>query len=117
MTRLRARSSTASLLCFSAISKQKPNDQISVWQCNQAHAELTIKELDDVSKVHVVLDDYVPVGLYKRQRHEQVEVLWAHVLGRPDSLPHAEHVVVDKLSLEVQQEPAVRAANREKRLT
>ena len=41
-----------------------------------------------------------------------VESILAHVLGRSDGLPHAEHVAVDKLSLKVQQEPTVWAAKK-----
>ena len=68
---------------------------------------LTIEELDDVGKVHVVVDDDVPVGLDQGESDEQVEVRRADVLGRPDRFPHVEDVFVLELALKVEQEPTV----------
>ena len=59
--------------------------------------ELTIKELDDVGEVHVVVQDDVPVVLHQGQGQEEHKVAGADVLGCPDRLPHAEHVWVQQL--------------------
>lgn len=69
---------------------------------------ITIEKFDYICKVHIIVDDDVPISLHKSQRHKQIEMRRAHVFGRPDRLPDSEHVTVDELSLEVEQKPAIR---------
>ena len=59
--------------------------------------ELTVKELDDVGEVHVVVQDDVSVELHEGQCQEEHKVAGADVLRRPDCLPHREHVRVQQL--------------------
>lgn len=60
-------------------------------------SRFTVEELDDVSEVHVVLQDDVPVDLHQRQSNEEHEVTGRDALGGPDSFPHCKHVIVHKL--------------------
>ena len=57
----------------------------------------TIEELDDVSEVHVVLQDDVPVDLHQRQSNEEDKVTRGSILSRPDGFPDREHVLVHQL--------------------
>lgn len=68
---------------------------------------LTVEELNYICEVHRVAEDDVPVGLDQSQSQEEAKLLRGDVLRSPDRLPRDENVVVQKLSLEVQQEPAV----------
>lgn len=68
---------------------------------------LTVKELDDVCKVHPVHDNDIPVSLQQGQRQEQHKLTTGHVLGRPNALPRRKDVRIDHLPLKVQQEPTV----------
>ena len=47
-----------------------------------------IEELDDVSEVHVPVNDDVSVGLHQTQGNEQIELRSGDVTGRPDCLPN-----------------------------
>lgn len=55
---------------------------------------VTIKELDDVCKVHVIFQDNVSIRLHERQSDEEHKVFRGCVLGRPDGFPQREHVIV-----------------------
>lgn len=94
---------------------------------------LTIEELDDVSEVHVVVDDDLTVNCNQSQGKKEDKVPWGNSGRHPDHLPDGEHILVQELctrtdsstsahfstykpevevgvwftSLEVQQEPAV----------
>lgn len=57
----------------------------------------TVEELDDVSEVHVVLQDDVPVDLHQRQGNEEDKVTRRDTLGRPDGFPDCKHVIVHQL--------------------
>jgi hypothetical protein len=71
------------------------------------HSALTIKELDDVSKVHAVRENDVAVVFEQSKCQKQHKVARRHVLGTPDALPHSKHVGIQQLALEIQQEPPV----------
>lgn len=64
------------------------------------YVHLTIKELDDVRKVHVILQDDVSVSLDQRKSNEEHKVFGGRVLGRPDGFPQGEHIVVHHLCRE-----------------
>lgn len=55
---------------------------------------LTIEELDDLSEVHVVLQDDVAVMLHECQGDEENKVAGGDGPGCPDGLPCREHVVI-----------------------
>ena len=58
---------------------------------------LTVKELDDICEVHVIIDDDLSVILDERESDEENEVRRADVLSNPDALPHQKHVLVQQL--------------------
>lgn len=57
----------------------------------------TIEELNNVSEVHVVLQDDVPVDLHQRQGNEEDKVTRRDVLGCPDGFPDCKHVIIHQL--------------------
>lgn len=57
----------------------------------------TVEKLNDVSEVHVVLQDDVPVDLHQRQGDEEDKVTRGDTLGGPDGFPDCEHVIVHQL--------------------
>ena len=69
---------------------------------------LTIKELYNISKVHVVLNNNIAISLNQTNSHKQIKVLGTHEPGRPNTLPHREHILIQQLPLKVQQKPPVR---------
>lgn len=60
-------------------------------------SDLTVEELNDVSEVHVVLQDDVPVDLHQRQGDEEDEVTGRDTLGSPDGFPDCKHIVIHQL--------------------
>lgn len=68
---------------------------------------LTVEEFDDIGKVHSVDDNDIPVSLQQSQRQEQHKVSTGHMFGCPDALPRLKDIVVEHLSLKVQQKPPV----------
>lgn len=57
----------------------------------------TIEELNDVSEVHVVLQDDVPVDLHQRQSNKEDEVIRRDILGCPDGFPDCKNVIIHQL--------------------
>lgn len=57
----------------------------------------TIEEFNNVSKVHVVLQDDVPVDLHQRQSNEEDKVTRGGKLSRPDSFPDCKHIIIHQL--------------------
>lgn len=98
-----------------------------------AQSLLTVEELDDVSEVHVVVDDDLTINCDQSQGKKEDKVPRGNPGRNPDHLPDGEHVLIQELcartdrttsahfssykppvevgawftSLEVQQEPAV----------
>lgn len=64
---------------------------------NNEAACLTIEELNDVSEVHVVLQDDVPVELHKCQGNEEDKVTRRDTLGCPDGFPDCKYIIIHKL--------------------
>lgn len=64
---------------------------------NNEAACLTIEELNDVSEVHVVLQDDVPVDLHKCQGNEEDKVTRRDTLGCPDGFPDCKYIIIHKL--------------------
>lgn len=60
-------------------------------------SDLTVEELNDVSEVHVVLQDDVPVDLHQRQGDEEDEVTGRDTLGSPDGFPDCKHIIIHQL--------------------
>lgn len=58
---------------------------------------LTIEELDDVSKVHVVVHDDLTVHGDQSQGQEEDKVLRGDPGGHPDHFPHRKHILIQKL--------------------
>lgn len=63
----------------------------------QQNTSCTVEKLDDVCKIHVVLQDDVPVHLHQRQSYEEHIVRRGHVRSCPDGLPDGEHIIVHQL--------------------
>jgi len=59
--------------------------------------ERTIKEANDVGEVHVIVDDDLAVELDECECYEEHQMRRAHVLSRPNRLPHREHIVIHQL--------------------
>lgn len=64
---------------------------------NNEAACLTIEELNDVSEVHVVLQDDVPVDLHQGQGNEEDKVTRRDTLGCPDGFPDCKYIIIHKL--------------------
>lgn len=60
-------------------------------------ARLTVEELDDVSEVHVVVDDDLTVNCYQRQGKKEDKVPRGNPGRHPDHLPDGKHVLVQEL--------------------
>ena len=66
--------------------------------CNSHEAScFTIEEFNNISKVHVVLQDDIPVDLHQRQGNEEDKVTRGGKLCRPDGFPDCKHVIVHQL--------------------
>ena len=72
---------------------------ISAAAANSApqNRSCTVEKLDDVCKIHVVLQDDVPVHFHQGQGYEEHVVCRGNVCSCPDGLPDGEHVVVHQL--------------------
>lgn len=68
---------------------------------------LTVEKLYDVSKIHTIRQNNIPIGFEERQRQKEDEMAGGDVLGGPNRLPSRIDVRVDQFPLEVQEEPAV----------
>lgn len=59
--------------------------------------DCTIEKLDDVCKIHVVLQDDVPVHLHQGQGYEEHVVSGGDVSSSPDGLPDSKDVLIHQL--------------------
>lgn len=57
----------------------------------------TIEELNDISEVHVVLQDDVPVDLHQCQGNKEDKVTRGDILGGPYGFPDCKHVLIHQL--------------------
>lgn len=57
----------------------------------------TVKELDDVSEVHVVVYDDLTVQRNQRQGQEEDEVARRDPGSHPDNLPYCKNILIQKL--------------------
>lgn len=57
----------------------------------------TIEEFNDVSEVHVVLQDDVPVDLHQSQGNEEDKVTRGDILSCPDGFPDCKHILIHQL--------------------
>lgn len=56
----------------------------------------TVKEFDDVRKLHVVLENDISVVFDERQGDEQDEVCGGDMFRSPNRLPQPKHVVINQ---------------------
>lgn len=66
-------------------------------KCDLQLQGFTIEELNDVSEVHVILQDDVPVHLHQCQCNEEHEVTGRDMLCCPDGFPDCKHVIIHQL--------------------
>lgn len=59
--------------------------------------QCTVEKLNDVGEVHVVLQNDVPVDLHQCQSDEEDKMSGGGIRGRPDGLPHGEHIIIQHL--------------------
>ena len=67
-----------------------------------------VKEFDNISEVHVSVQDDVPVVFDKSQSYKEVEMHWCHFAAGPDCLPDKVDFAVGEFTFEVQEKPSVK---------
>lgn len=69
--------------------------------CEKKHrckaARFTVEELYDISEVHVVLQDDIPVDLHQCQSNKEDKVTRRDILGCPDGFPDCKHIIIHQL--------------------
>lgn len=78
---------------------------------------VTVKELDDVGEVHLIVDDYLSVELDECQSEEKSKVSRTQSSRGPDQLPDFEDVAVQEFCKQSTKSNQITSFSRHERLT